>query len=307
LPGHLDILILKMLFIIHDLKILKHYHNMKKEILDSFFNSYAKAVDKAAAVSVFWRLSDEIITEIIKREIAPHCKDSSLTMDAGGGTGRWAIKLSGVLKGKLVVFDRSKDMLTKASENISKSNTSNRISIAEGDLTQIDEFADNSIDNIVSIYSPLSFIYEQDKAAKELFRILKSGGRILIMSHSYHNAIASKINNYRADAEELQKLANEQVVKWAPYVPELITHSKESIEKLFADAGFHIHKTYGVPVFVQPGPEDFDPENEKKSAISEYLENSDIYKSVFEIEMRFNANETVANRGMNMFMLAEKK
>ena len=159
----------------------------------------------------------------------------------------------------------------------------------------------------MSIYSPLSFIYEQDKAAKELFRILKPGARILIMSHSYHNALASKINNYRADAEELQKLANEQRVKWAPYVPELVTHSKESIEKLFSDAGFQIQKTYGVPVFVQPGPEDFDPENEKRSAVSEYLENPNVFKSVFEIEMRFNANETVANRGMNMFMLAEKK
>lgn len=280
---------------------------MQKEIFDSFFNPYSKTVDRAAGVSAFWRLSDEIITEIIRREIAPYCTDSSLVMDAGGGTGRWAIRLSEILKGKIIIFDRSEDMLAKASENINKSNISDRISAVEGDLTQIDDFADNSVDSIVSIYSPLSFIYEQDKATKELFRILKPGGRILVMNHGYHNALASKINNYRAGAEELQKLAEEQRVKWAPHVPELITHSKESIERLFSDAGFHILKTYGVPVFVQPGPEDFDPENEKKSAVSAYLEDPDIFKSVFEIEMRFNADETVTNRGMNIFMLAEKK
>jgi len=118
---------------------------MQKEIFDSFFNLYAKTVDKAAGVSAFWRLSDEIITEIIRREIAPYCTDSSLTMDAGGGTGRWAIKLSEVLKGKLVVFDRSAAMLVKASENIRKSNVSGRINIVEGDLTQIDDFADNRL------------------------------------------------------------------------------------------------------------------------------------------------------------------
>ncbi|MEX0909787.1 MAG: methyltransferase domain-containing protein [Candidatus Paceibacterota bacterium] len=280
---------------------------MKKETFDSFFKPYAKNVDNVAEVSAFWRLSDDIITEIIRREIAPYCTDSSLIMDAGGGTGRWAIKLSGVLKGKLVVFDRSKDMLAKASENINKSSVSDRISIVRGNLTHIDDFADNSIDNVVSIYSPLSFIYEQNKAAKELFRILKPGGHILIMSHSYHNALASKINNYRANGEELQKLANEQRVKWAPHVPELVTHSKESIEKLFSDAGFQIQKTYGIPIFVQPGPEDFDPNNEQKSAVSEYLEDPNVFKSVLEIEMRFNTNETVANRGMNMFLLAEKK
>lgn len=280
---------------------------MKKEIFDAFFNPYAKSVDKAAEVSAFWRLSDDIITEIVKREIAPYSTDTSITMDAGGGTGRWAIKLSEVLKGNFVVFDRSRDMLAKASENITNSSKSDRVSTVEGDLIQIDGFSDNSIDNIVSIYSPLSFIYEQDKAVQELFRILKPGGRILMMSHSYHNALASKINNYRADADELQKLANEQLVKWAPHVPELVTHSKESIEKLFSGEGFEIQKTYGVPIFVQPGQEDFDPENEKKSAVSEYLENPDVFKSVFEIEMRFNSNETVANRGMNMFMLAKKK
>ncbi len=280
---------------------------MKKEIFDSFFGPYAKNVDKAAVVSAFWRLSDDIITEIIRREIAPYCTDSSLTMDAGGGTGRWAIKLADVLKGKIVVFDRSQDMLEKASENIKKSNVSSRIDIVEGDLAQINSFADNSVDNIVSIYSPLSFIYEQGKVAKELFRILKPDGRILIMSHGYHNALASKINNYQSSPEELQKLKNEGRVKWTSHVPELVTHSKESIEKLFLDAGFYIHKTYGLPVFVQPGPEDFDPGNEKKSSVSKYLENPDIFKLVFEIEMKYNSCETVVNRGMNIFMLVEKK
>ncbi len=228
-------------------------------------------------------------------------------MDAGGGTGRWAIKLSDVLKGKIVVFDRSQDMLAKASENIKKSNVSSRINIVEGDLTQIKSFMNNSVDNIVSIYSPLSFTYEQGRVAKELFRILKIGGRMLIMSHGYHNALASKINNYQSCLEELQELKNKGRVKWASHVPELVTHSKESIEKLFLDAGFYIHKTYGLPVFVQPGPEDFDPGNEKKSSVSKYLENPDIFKLVFEIEMKYNSCETVVNRGMNIFMLVEKK
>ncbi len=141
----------------------------------------------------------------------------------------------------------------------------------------------------------------------ELVTHSKEYGRILIMSHGYHNALASKINNYQSSPEELQKLKNEGRVKWTSHVPELVTHSKESIEKLFLDAGFYIHKTYGLPVFVQPGPEDFDPGNEKKSSVSKYLENPDIFKLVFEIEMKYNSCETVVNRGMNIFMLVEKK
>lgn len=280
---------------------------MKKEIFDSFFNPYSKTVDKAVNVSAFWRLSDAIITEIIKREIAPYCTDDSLIMDAGGGTGRWAVKLSEFLKGKIVIFDRSTDMLAKARENIEHCDVSNRIDIVEGNLTNIEQFEDESINHIVSIYSPLSFIYEQIKAGQELFRILKPGGRMLIMSHSHFNAIASKINNYKAGPEELKNLVETRMVKWAQHVPELVTHSKESIEKLFLNVGFSILKTYGVPVFAQPGHEDFDPNNKQKSGISEYLENPDTFAAIFDLEMKFNFLDTVANRGMNIFILAEKK
>lgn len=281
---------------------------MKKEIFDSFFNPYSKTVDDVADVSAFWRLSDEIITRIIQQDIAPLCTDESLVMDAGGGTGRWAVKLNKFLKGKMVVFDRSVDMLAKAKENIKKNgDVSNQISIVEGDLTNIENFKDESVDHIVSIYSPLSFIYEQTKAAQEMLRILKPGGRILIMSHGHFNAMASKINNYRANPEELKNLSDTRMVKWAQHVPELVTHSKESIEKLFSDVGFQIIKTYGVPVFVQPGNEDFDPSNKKKSAVSEYLENSDNFTAILNLEMKHNSLDTAANRGMNIFMLAEKK
>ena len=297
----------KMLSIIHELKIYERYLNMKKEIFDSFFNPYAKTVDKAVNVSAFWRLSDTIISEIIRREVAPYCTNESLTMDAGGGTGRWAVKLCKILNGRIVVFDRSVDMLAKARRNIDDGGVSDRVGIVEGDLVNMEQFEECSVDNILSIYSPLSFIYKQDKAARELFRILKPGGRILVMCHGYFNALSSKINNYKAGVEELRGLTETFRVKWAPHVPELVTHSKYSIEKLFSDAGFKILKTYGVPVFVQPEPEDFDPDNERRSRISEYLENSDIFAAIFELEMRFNADYTVSNRGMNIFVLAEKK
>lgn len=280
---------------------------MKKEIFDSFFNPYSKTVDDVAMVSAFWRLSDEIIIRIIQREIAPYCTNESLVMDAGGGTGRWAVMLNKFLKGKIVVFDRSVDMLAKAKENIKNGDASSQISIVEGDLTNIKHFKNESVDHIVSIYSPLSFIYEQTKAVQEMLRILKPGGRILIMSHGHFNAIASKINNYKAGPKELKNLSDTRMIKWSQHVPELVTHSKESIEKLFSDVGFQIIKTYGVPVFVQPGNEDFDPDNRERSGISEYLENADNFTAILELEMKYNSLDTVANRGINVFLLAEKR
>ncbi len=279
---------------------------MDQKTFDDFFQPYAQNVDKADNVSAFWRLSDALIMEIIKENIGDHCTDQTVVCDAGGGTGRWAVKMSKEVPGNFMVYDRSVDMLAKAKENVEKAGLSDRISLVQGDLTDIKNIESESIDHIVSIYSPISFIYENGRAASEMYRVLKTGGKILLMGHSYYNALASKVNNYHAGSEEIAHLSKDYQVKWAPHVPELVTFSKESMESLLKTAGFRIEKTYGVPVFVQPGPEDFDPENEKVSAVSTYLENPDVFKRIFDLEMEHNSRDTVANRGMNIFTLATR-
>jgi ubiquinone/menaquinone biosynthesis C-methylase UbiE len=279
---------------------------MDQKTFDGFFQPYAKNVDKADNVSAFWRLSDALIMEIITENIGKYCTAESVICDAGGGTGRWVVKMSKELPGKFMVYDRSVDMLEKAKENVEKAGLSGEVALVQGDLTDMKNVESESIDHIVSIYSPISFIYENGKAASEMYRVLKKGGKALLMGHSYYNALASKVNNYRASSEELERLSVEHRVKWAPHVPELVTFSKESMELLLETAGFRIEKTYGVPVFVQPGQEDFDPENEKVSAVSTYLENPDVFKGVFNLEMEHNSKDTVANRGMNIFTLATK-
>ena len=65
-------------------------------------------------------------------------------------------------------------------------------------------------------------------------------------------------------------------------------------------------KTYGVPVFVQPGSEDFDPENRKKSKISKYLEDKDFFEKIFDLEMKYNSQPSIVNRGMNILAVAFK-
>ena len=281
-------------------------NNMDQKIFNDFFKLYAHNVDKADNVSAFWRFSDALIMKIIKESIGKLCTEKSIVFDAGGGTGRWAVKMSREIYGKFIVYDRSSDMLEKAKDNIEKANLSDRISLVHGDMTHMNNVASESIDHIVSIYSPISFIYENNKAVAELYRILKKGGKIFLMGHSYYNALASKVNNYRSSFNEISRLSKHYRVKWAAHVPELVTFSKESMEALLRTAGFQIEKTYGIPIFIQPGPEDFDPENTTVSKISQYLENPDIFKEIFDLEMENNSKDTVANRGMNIFTLAKK-
>lgn len=279
---------------------------MNKEDFDIFFKHYSKNVDNANRHG-FWKLSDALIAQIIKDNIPVEINKDAVILDAGGGTGRWVCDLSKIYKSKFIVYDLSREMLEKAKDNIRNANIENRVSLIEGDLKNMRSLESESIDHIVSIYSPISFIYDKEKAFRELFRVLKKDGKIIIMGHGFYNAIASKINNYCANIKELEVLSNNQMIKWGEHVPKLNVFSKETIEDNLKQAGFSLDKTYGVPIFAQPGSEDFDPENKKKSGISSALEKEDFFNKVFELEMKYNSQPTIANRGMNMFAVAIKK
>lgn len=279
---------------------------MEKEEFDIFFKSYAENVDSVDKNSFFWKLSDKIILEIIKKEILRFSDNSSIIFDAGGGSGRWVVKMSRESDANFIIYDMSTDMLKKAEENISKFQLEDRVKILKGDMCNIENILDNSVDFITSIYSPISFIYDKGTAFKEMYRILKPGGKIIVMGHGFYNSIYSKINNYNAPAEELKSLFKDGLIKWAPHVPKLITFSKENMEKSLSDVGFVLDKSFGVPVFVQPGLEDFNPDNDGVSKISKYLSEEDNFNAIFEMEMESNSISTLVNRGMNIFSLAQK-
>jgi len=279
---------------------------MDKKEFDNFFKSYSQNVDNADRHG-FWKLSDALIMQIIKNNIPVDINERDIILDAGGGTGRWVCDLSKIYKSKFIIYDLSVDMLKEARRNIKNANIESRVRLIEGDLKNIKKVESESINYIVSIYSPISFIYQKEKAFSEMFRILKKGGKIIIMGHGFLNAIASRINNSCISAKELATLDGEHMVKWNEHVPMLNVFSAETLGDGLKEAGFLLDKIYGVPVFVQPGQEDFDSENIKKSRISAALEEKSFFNEVFRIEMKYNSDPTVVNRGMNMLAVASKK
>jgi ubiquinone/menaquinone biosynthesis C-methylase UbiE len=278
---------------------------MQKKDFDEFFEPYSQNVDNANKLG-FWKLSDELIMRIITENIPSSLNSTNILLDAGGGTGRWIAKLSKTFSCKFVLYDLSGAMLKQAKKNIAAAAISDRVALIEGNLTDMHTVPSNSIDHVVSIYSPISFVYNKRQAMKELFRVLKPGGKLIIMGHGFHNALASKINNYNAPAVELKALNTKKMVKWGAHVPELNVFSREIFESDLRSVGFIVVKTYGVPIFAQPGSEDFDPNNAKLSRISAALENEDFFEAILELEMQYNSDPAVVNRGMNIFTVAMK-
>ena len=279
----------------------------KKDLFKTFFEDYSKNVDNASS-QFFWKLSDEIILRVLSKHFVSILSPNSIVLDAGGGTGRWIQVLSKLLPSKFVLLDKSVNMLNVARQKKELQELGNRLEIIEGDIQVMKNIKDASIDFLISIYSPISFVENPQLFFGEVYRVLKPKGLAFIMGHSFTNAIASKINNYLADALELENLDSEKMVKWSSSLAPLHVFSKESFKKLASDSKLKTLNTYGIPIFIQPGPEDFDPDNKLKSRVSSKLESdTGFYKTVLDLEMKYNSQESFVNRGMNLMIVAQKE
>ncbi len=63
-------------------------------------------------------------------------------------------------------------MLKVAEKNIKKAGIKNRVHIINGGLENMSMIEDKTIDYIISIYNPISFVTDKNKAISEIYRIL---------------------------------------------------------------------------------------------------------------------------------------
>lgn len=279
----------------------------KKKILTKFFEGYSKNVDNANSLW-FWKLSDKIIEDIIQKHIDKLYKWELFTiLDAWCWTWRWIKKIIEKNKDKklhFIAYDLFDSMLNKAKKNLK---WYNNINFIKWDLQNITSVDDNSIDLCISIYSPISFVDNSSLVIWQINKKLKNSWEALVMWHSYHNAIDSKINNYLADSLELSNLIDKKLVKWNDMLPFLNTYSIETFEKLWKENWLNCLWWYWITIYLKPQSEDWDPQNSKKSKISLKLEeDKDFFEKIYEIEMKNNSKNTLINRGLNILAYYKK-
>ena len=128
---------------------------------------------------LYYKIYDAITWKYIEPYVP--IDPDALVLDAGGGTGRWAIQMA--RKGcKVVLVDISERMLKIAAEKVTKEELQNIITIKEGDITKTG-YADETFDMILCEHA-LFLFKEPDIVIKELKRILKRKARLIVSVHN---------------------------------------------------------------------------------------------------------------------------
>ena len=128
-----------------------------------------------------WKKWDEITMEWLKpmgdeiiRRIQP--KDGDTILDVASGTGEPGLTIASTMKtGKVILTDLAEDMLAITRENAARRGIKN-IETRACDVCEL-PFPDNTFDSISCRFG-FMFFPDMLLAAKEMYRVLKPGGRI---------------------------------------------------------------------------------------------------------------------------------
>ncbi len=183
---------------------------------NSFMNAgrvwtlYAKVYDAINHNVPYVRMLDEIIGELNIEQ----SEKSTLVLDAGCGTGNIEIRIPASARhAQFMGVDTSSAMLDRAR---AKCGQDGRMRFQRTDLNKRLPFGDATFDRIVSI-NTLYAVGDPDYTLRELFRVLKSGGKFIVANP--HDR-SSFFGIMRGQYKELG--FGRFVVEFARYLPSLL-------------------------------------------------------------------------------------
>lgn len=145
------------------------YYDEKSSVYDSVFDiAYFRIYD-----AVTWKYLEPYI---------PSCHEA-LVLDAGGGSGRWAVRMAS--KGcRVILVDNSSGMLKLAAERVQKAGLLDRITVEKDDIAKL-KHKDETFDMILCEHT-LFALEDPDSVIREFGRVLKKGAPLIISAQNLY-------------------------------------------------------------------------------------------------------------------------
>lgn len=277
---------------------------MYQDDVKKYFKDKAAEYDLVEKQS-YWRLSDLLLWDSIVNYIIPQLPENFTFCDAGGGTGRWSLKLlENYSSCSGVTFDLSPEMLREAIRKKESKHLDERWHCELGDLEDLTELSKkySAFDFVFNFHNVIGFIKEPSHFMKELSKITKKGGIICTFApNAYH---ASFFNIKNGSLDEAQKALNGygRFTEQMPYI-HMFTPSR--IKKIMEENNFEVLMCTGFPTLIYPGYSETQLRGQTKS-LSDLLEDNDTFTQIFNLEKEALKDNEIAARGNNIFIFGRK-
>lgn len=148
-------------------------------------------------------------------------------LDLAGGTGDLAAKFSRIVgeNGKVILADINNAMLTVGRDKLRDMGIVNNIDYVQANAEAL-PFPDNTFD-LITIAFGLRNVTDKDKALASMYRVLKPGGRLLVLEFS------------KPESEMLSKVYDMYSFHLLPKMGKLVANDSESYQYLAESIRMH--------------------------------------------------------------------
>lgn len=130
------------------------------------------------------RLAGSPLVDVDVAFVEEHCPTPGRLLDLGCGTGRLLVPLA--RRGYFAVgVDLSREMLAVAQGKATAAGV--RVQLVEGNITQLEGFAEASFDHVACLFSTLGMVLgaaNRQRCAEGVFRLLRPGGIFVLHVHN---------------------------------------------------------------------------------------------------------------------------
>ncbi len=252
----------------------------------SYYQKAAEEYDKEYDMP-YWK---EVYDKMTWRYIEPYLPREGIVFDAGGGTGKWAIRMAE--KGlSVVVFDISKEMIDVALRKVKEQKLERLVHARIGDICKID-FPDNHFDFVLAEGDPISYCSDPDKGVGELSRVLKPDCFICAGVDSLFHVVRQMLSA-KHDADYAMKILSEKRIYAEDRGFHCWAFTPVDLKDLFEKHGLETVKIVGKPIV---SSRDVEP----------MLQNPEKTKKLLEIELKLCEEESIVGFGGHLHIVAKK-
>jgi len=260
----------------------------RTERVKGYFDRLAEGYD----ANLPWdELTERIYDELTWRCIEPYLPPTGLVLDAGSGTGKWAIPIAerGL---KVVLLDISAGILEVARRKIQERGLEGRVSLVQGDIHGMD-FPDRHFDFVLA-EGVLEYCADIREAFRELVRVLKPGCFLVASVDSLYYVARAM-----ADSGELDEIP--ELLQERRYLDEDGVYcnalAPEDLKALAEGSSLEVVKLIGKPVLTQYLDE------ERRRAILGALER---FQWLLKIELALCKKPSLVGAGSHLQLVARK-
>lgn len=188
--------------------------------------------------------ADEITWHFLRKYMPK--RKSCLILDAGAGTGDWAIQFVKLGYRNIVLADISRGMLNQAQERFSKLNRKVNAQFVKADIADMKGLESNTFDYVFSQYDAVSYCLRPQRAMMELGRVAKRHAYIVVTVDTKYRRVPELIE--RGQIKKAQRLLKSNISHEEGYPSYNLTW--EELANYFEQADLEVVEVIGAPVFM---------------------------------------------------------